>query len=524
MTEPTREISRLSLNDFRALHVQRFREDPREYYTEDEISGSLGRARLISVGKDAGVVVDGLEITAWYAGHALGAVMFHVKCLRSGQSVLYTGDYDMACDPHLGSAQLPDDCMRPDVLITEATFAMAYHRSRLLRNRDFVRTVFSHVSGSTGKRVGGGNRPPGRVLIPCSAVGAVQPMSFVLEQFWRRVGCKVPIYASLLSTLKMYNLHKVFADWSRAASVGGGGGIPRQEHITPDDKDQDLHDKSLLCDKERNDLHERAADVFTLRHLRPFYGSSSRSRNHMDSTRAGKVVINNDPWAEPQVLFSGPKSLENGTSLNALRRWGGDPTTLVLIPGYCRAGTVADQLAGPLGKRLNEVNAKIEVPPHGFLSPVNLGNGQDRPSELGTEGVAERKMSANIDDGAFVHLPSVQLEIDEGILSLRCRVQKLEGWTNHVDSEGIMRVIRQCKPKHVVLVHGSGQNMRRLGGHIYQQLGNGVECHFPANFEPLLLAVEEMEVASLSRPRPRLPVPRRSGTIHMARHKCSSEE
>jgi integrator complex subunit 11 len=43
-----------------------------------------------------------LSIKAYYAGHVLGAAMFKISV--GGESVLYTGDYNMTPDRHLGAA------------------------------------------------------------------------------------------------------------------------------------------------------------------------------------------------------------------------------------------------------------------------------------------------------------------------------------------------------------------------------------------------------------------------------------
>ena len=64
---------------------------------------------------------DELEIKAYYAGHVLGAAMFYIRVGQS--SVVYTGDYNMTPDRHLGAAWI-DRC-RPDLLITESTYATA---------------------------------------------------------------------------------------------------------------------------------------------------------------------------------------------------------------------------------------------------------------------------------------------------------------------------------------------------------------------------------------------------------------
>lgn len=44
--------------------------------------------------------------------------MFLVRC--GDQSVLYTGDYNMTPDRHLGAARVPRLC--PDVIISESTY------------------------------------------------------------------------------------------------------------------------------------------------------------------------------------------------------------------------------------------------------------------------------------------------------------------------------------------------------------------------------------------------------------------
>lgn len=43
-------------------------------------------------------------MTAYYAGHLLGACMFHVK--YKNVSVVYTGDYNSIADRHLGGAYI----------------------------------------------------------------------------------------------------------------------------------------------------------------------------------------------------------------------------------------------------------------------------------------------------------------------------------------------------------------------------------------------------------------------------------
>ncbi len=60
--------------------------------------------------------------------------MFHVKV--GNQSVVYTGDYNMTPDRHLGAAWI--DLCRPDVLITETTYASHSKSSLLLPQESLI--------------------------------------------------------------------------------------------------------------------------------------------------------------------------------------------------------------------------------------------------------------------------------------------------------------------------------------------------------------------------------------------------
>ena len=68
--------------------------------------------------------------------------MGFVRCPCSiicSQSIVYTGDYNMTPDRHLGAAWI-DKC-RPDLLITESTYATTIRDSKRCRERDFLKKV-----------------------------------------------------------------------------------------------------------------------------------------------------------------------------------------------------------------------------------------------------------------------------------------------------------------------------------------------------------------------------------------------
>lgn len=122
----------------------------------------------------------------------------------------------------------------------------------------------------------------------------------------------------------------------------------------------------------------------------------------------------------PMVLFASPGMLHSGMSLNVFKKWCCDEKNLVIIPGYCVKGTVGEQVLS--GAKNVEIG--------GVRYDVNL------------------------------------------------RVENL-GFSAHADSQGILQIIEQCKPKNVMLVHGEKQRMQALKKRIEKELG--IPTFHPAN-------------------------------------------
>ena len=113
--------------------------------------------------------------------------------------------------------------------------------------------------------------------------------------------------------------------------------------------------------------------------------------------------------------------LHAGLSLFVFKRWAPNPKNMVILPGYCVAGTV--------GAKVLQGKKKIEM-------------------EGGT------------------------------ILDVNMSVEHLS-FSAHADAKGIMQLIKQCDAKNVVLVHGEAKKMAFLSDRIQKELG--VNCSFPAN-------------------------------------------
>lgn len=115
-------------------------------------------------------------------------------------SCVYTGDYNMTPDRHLGAAWI-DKC-RPNLLITETTYATTIRDSKRCRERDFLLKVHDCVERG------------GKVLIPVFALGRAQELCILLETYWERMNLKVPIYFALGLTEKATNYYKMFITWT----------------------------------------------------------------------------------------------------------------------------------------------------------------------------------------------------------------------------------------------------------------------------------------------------------------------
>ncbi|XP_003977858.1 integrator complex subunit 11 isoform X1 [Takifugu rubripes] len=195
MTHPTKAICPILLEDFRKITVDKKGET--NFFTSQMIKDCMKKVVPLNLHQTV-QVDDELEIKAYYAGHVLGAAMVQIKV--GSESVVYTGDYNMTPDRHLGAAWI-DKC-RPDILISESTYATTIRDSKRCRERDFLKKV--HESIERG----------GKVLIPVFALGRAQELCILLETFWERMNLKAPIYFSTGLTEKANHYYKLFITWT----------------------------------------------------------------------------------------------------------------------------------------------------------------------------------------------------------------------------------------------------------------------------------------------------------------------
>ncbi|KAF9970184.1 Integrator complex subunit 11 [Actinomortierella ambigua] len=349
MTHPTKAICPILLEDYRKISVERKGE--RNFFTSQMIKDCMKKVIAVNLHQTI-MVDDDLEICAYYAGHVLGAAMFYIRV--GDESLVYTGDYNMTPDRHLGSAWI--DKVRPDVLITESTYATTIRDSKRSRERDFLKKVHDCVAE-------GGN-----VIIPVFALGRAQELCILIETYWERMDLKVPIYFSAGLTEKANHFYRLFINWT----------------------------------------NEKIKSTFVQRNMFDFKHIKAWDRSYIDQPG-------------PMVVFATPGMLHSGTSLELFKKWAPDPKNMVIMPGYCVAGTVGSKVLA--GEKRIQTDAFTTV-------EVNL------------------------------------------------KVKNLS-FSAHADAKGIMQLIRQCDAKNVVLVHGEKSSMGFLKSRIMTEFG--IPCFDPPN-------------------------------------------
>ncbi|CAL9111176.1 unnamed protein product [Musa textilis] len=195
MTYPTKALAPLMLEDYRKVMVDRRGEE--EQFTYDHIMECMKKVTPLDLKQTVQVDKD-LEIRAYYAGHVLGAAMIYAKVGES--TIVYTGDYNMTPDRHLGAAHI--DRLQLDLLITESTYATTIRDSKYAREREFLRAVHKCVAGG------------GKVLIPTFALGRAQELCILLDDYWERMNLKVPIYFSAGLTIQANMYYKMLIGWT----------------------------------------------------------------------------------------------------------------------------------------------------------------------------------------------------------------------------------------------------------------------------------------------------------------------
>ena len=300
MTEPTRELARLMLHDMFSTSAARHQHCP---FDNKQIEACLKKVSLIDL--DQTLNVGGsqkISVTAYHAGHTLGAVMFHIQVDQ--RSILYSGDYCIKSDRHLRAATVPFG-IKPDLFISEATYCNIVRKEeRSTRENELVHTILETV------------KKGGKILIPISAFGRIQTIwSILLANHATKVLERVPMYVVKGLASRANEVYNKFREWSLD---------PTYEEQISTINASEIH----LGTDQQNDgkLQGNSFPQFQL----------FNRREHWDLLHA----------SGPMILFATPGTLSTGLSLDVFREWSPDPKNLVIVPSFVFEATVASNTLG----------------------------------------------------------------------------------------------------------------------------------------------------------------------------------
>ena len=287
-TQPTKAILPVTLEDFRKI-MGEYRGE-KSLLLPEQRTESVRRIQTIEVGETR-VFNEKIKVTCFYAGHVLGAAMFHIDI--DGYTVAYTGDYNTICDRHLAGAYMPK--IYPDVLMTETTYGDKVRDTKRVREREFLKKIQETIDKG------------GKVLIPIFALGRAQELCIVLDTYWKRTNCQVPIYFAGPMAKKANFYYKLFQNWMNSTV------------------------KNLFISN----------NVFDFKFVK----------------QGDKTLMKGN---KPMVIFATPGMLHGGLSLSIFKEIAPDPKNCVIIPGYCSAGTVGNRILS--GEKVIEIDkTKINV-------------------------------------------------------------------------------------------------------------------------------------------------------------------
>jgi predicted metal-dependent RNase len=163
-TKPTLELANVIISDYLRLSKPK---DVSKHGTEEMVR----HHRFLEYFKS--YRIGDFEVKLYPAGHILGSAMVELKDTTTGESLLYTGDFNMRSTRLLDPAYT--EHLKADTLITESTYggdADVFPPQREVLN-GFINSIKETIL--TG----------GKALIPSFAVGRAQEVLFILNDYMR---------------------------------------------------------------------------------------------------------------------------------------------------------------------------------------------------------------------------------------------------------------------------------------------------------------------------------------------------
>ncbi|GGB56492.1 hypothetical protein GCM10011409_37590 [Lentibacillus populi] len=184
-TPPTADLMQIMMKDsYKILTEQSRLTQSLMPYTEEQMNQFLERARTFPA---KGVLQIGdVKITAYRAGHIIGAVMFLIE--GDGESILVTGDLSFRSGRTIPGAKVAEN-IRPDVVIMESTYGNRLHTDRNTEEKRLAEHVAATIENG------------GFALVPAFALGRAQEVLLILQDYMEKgLIPTFPIYVDGLVT------------------------------------------------------------------------------------------------------------------------------------------------------------------------------------------------------------------------------------------------------------------------------------------------------------------------------------
>lgn len=298
MTAPTQDLGRLVLLDTVTTSRARSQYCP---FSELDVHATIDAVTLIQVGRRWTLPKNsGVHVTAFPAGHCVGAVMFLLS-FPDQSSVLYSGDYSLRSDRHVPTAVVPFG-LAPTLFITEATYCNAVRSPfRVEQEKQLASSVIDTLSNG------------GKILFPVPALGRIQAIVALLSSS-RSLSVleSVPMYVTAGLSTRGNAIYESLSGWIREATFC----VHCSRECVPGKTNK--RKRSRFADSCPHNIMSK---------LRPF-----NRNDHWNS-----VVLT----PGPVILFATPASLSTGLSRDVFQAWSSDSNNLVVVPSSKFSTTVA---------------------------------------------------------------------------------------------------------------------------------------------------------------------------------------
>ena len=314
-----------------------------------------------------------LRVTFYPAGHIAGAAFVYIQ----GQTgtLLYTGDYSVTDQQTVIGCSVPR--LRPDVIISEATYGDKLHSNRKLEEERLVAVVREVIARN------------GKILIPAFALGRAQEIILILRRALNKKelpGFNIYIDGMVRSVNRIYQLHPNYLQPNLARKIFKGNAIFYDDRIIEvrdhDQREEIVRSAEPLCVISSSGMLKGGPSCYYAEEFLADRKNFIAITGYQDEEAPGRDILDllENEVENPELLINNKRlavgcqfgkyglsaHADKGELLGLVHRV--SPRKIFLVHGNQE---IVDQLAIELNK---EVRAGIYVPKNGEKFSIDLRN------------------------------------------------------------------------------------------------------------------------------------------------------